>query len=274
MTGWGKPPEQIHTIAGPYQHGNSVLSYRLTPRTISMELVTRECSRDEWFNRRSRLLDQMGLNNALPNAPVPGVLRWHFIENNVYKRRDLDVFLTRGLAYEPLSNWRSHSLVENLEFTANNPVIYDPTPKSSVISTWTDELIFPATFPIVLGASYGTVSITYAGTWESFPTIVIAGPASGIYIENVSTGYFLRLDYNISVGETVTITLTYNARSVINNLGQSLIEHMSEDSSLGNFTLQTDEIVAGGVNIFYVYTISPDTTTRVTLNYLDRYYGI
>ena len=161
-----------------------------------------------------------------------------------------------------------------MEFIAPNPIIYDPTLKTAIINTWEESLIFPVTFPFVLGAHSGTASITYVGTWESFPTITITGPASGFYIENTSTGYYLQLDYNISVGETVTITLAPNNRSVENELGQDLISNISEGSGLGQFSIQTDEIVTNGINVFNVYTIGPDTPTTVVISYLNRYYGI
>lgn len=274
MEGWGKPPERFHTISGPYQQGDSVISYRLKPRTISLELVNREPSRDEWMYRRSQLLDQMGINNASPNSPVPGVLRWHFIQDNTYKIRALDVFLTRGLVYTPLSDWRSHSLVESLEFTANNPIVYDPTVKTLTINSFTSQLRFNMTYPFVLGTSVGSGNITYVGTWESYPTIIITGPAGGIYIENVTTGKKLRLDYTVSIGETVTITLTYENKTIVNDLGQSLINYLSEDSDLVDFSLQSSNIVSGGINSFYVYLSGPGATTSVVFSYTDKYYGV
>ncbi len=274
MTGWGKPPDQKRTISGPYQHGDTYVSYRLTPRTITLDLFHQYISRSELYRGRSELLDQMGLANASPNAPESGVLRWRYLQNNVYTVRDLDVVLEQGLGFTPLDGWREWSVAEGIEFTAHNPVIYDPTVKTATINSWAATMIFPTTLPFVLGAHYGTVNITYAGTWESFPTITITGPTSGIYIENASTGYFLRLDYTVSASETVTITLTYNNRSIVNNAGQSLMDSLSDDSDLGNFSIQTDEIVPNGINTFNVYTFGPDTTTTVVLTYLNRYYGL
>jgi hypothetical protein len=275
MAGWGKPPETRNEIVGPFQHGNTVVSYRLQPRTISLELLHKYCSRSELYSGRSELLDQMGLNNASPNAPIPGVLRWRYIENSLYKIRDLDVYLTRGLGFQPLEGWRHWSVQEGLEFIAPNPVIYEPVTRTTTLNSFTSTLTFPITFPFVLGASYSTASITYAGTWETFPTIVVTGPAAGVYIENQTTGKLLRLNYVVSPGETVTFTLTYNGRAITNNIGLSLLGYLSDDSNLGEFGLQHDPIVAGGINVINVYTSGIVAgTTSIVFNYYNRYYGI
>lgn len=274
MTGWGKPPEAWHEIAGPFQHGTTYVSYRLQPRTITLDLLHKYCSRSELYAGRSTLLDQMGIMNASPNAPVEGVLRWRYIQNDLYKVRDLDVYLSRGLGFQPLEAWRSWAVQESMEFIAPNPIIYEPVNRTLTINSFTSGLVLPVVFPFVLGAMVGTGSITYAGTWESYPTITITGPAVGVYIENSTTGNIIRLDYTVSAGETVTITLDYNYKTCSNQLGTNLLQYISTDSDMGDFAIQHDNIVTGGINNFTVYTIGATASTSIVLTYKNRYYGI
>lgn len=274
MTGWGKPPEAWHEMSGPFQHGTTFVSYRLQPRTITLDLLHKYCSRSELYAGRSTLLDQMGLNNASPNAPQAGVLRWRYIQNDQYLVRDLDVFLSRGLGFQPLESWRNWAVQESMEFIAPNPVIYEPVDRTATISTFTSTLRYPIVFPFVLGAVSGTSNITYTGTWESFPTITITGPASDIYILNQTTGSFIRLMYTVSVGETVTITLAYNNRAVTNNLGRNLLGYVSDDSTFNDFSLQTDNIVTSGINVMKVWLTGDGATTSVVFTYRNRYYGV
>lgn len=274
MTGWGKPPEELHTISGPYQHGNTLVSYRLAPRIISVDLGHESCSRSEWFNMRSRLVNEMGLNNASPNSPVPGTLLWQYFVNGVLTTRALDVYLTKGLGFAPLDGWRANSVLESLEFTAHNPVIYDPTQITQSIDTWTAELRFPVTPPFVLGTSSGSKVITYTGTWEEHPEIQIIGPAGNVYIENITTGKFIRFMYGVSVGETVTFDLTYNDISVTNNYNMDLMAYVSDDSAIGEFSLQPSPIVTGGNNTIKVYLAGNGATTKVNVLYYNRYYGV
>lgn len=274
MTGWGKPVETMHSISGPFQHGNTVVSYRLNPRTISLDLYHRECSRDEWHTGRSRLVNQMGLNNASSNSPVSGVLKWEYFIDSVLITRCLDVFLTKGLGFTPLSGWQKNAVLESLEFTAPNPVIYDPTERTSTVSSFTLGLVFPATFPVVLGSYGGSATIVYTGTWETTPQIAITGPAAGVYIANATTGKEIRFDYSISGLETVTFTLTQNNVSVVNNYGDDLISYVLDESDLNEFNLQPSSIVAGGSNVINVYVGGAAVPTTVVLTYLNRFYGI
>jgi len=274
MTGWGKPPESWHEIAGPFQHGNTRVSYRLQPRTVTLDLFHKYCSRSELYAGRSALLDQMGLMNASPNAPQEGVLRWRYLQGRNYIVRDLDVYLSRGLGFVPLDGWREWAVQESMEFVAPNPVIYEPVVRTSTINSFTSTLRYPVTFPFVLGAVYGTSSIVYTGTWETFPTITITGPASDLYIANQTTGAFIRFMYTVSVGETVTITLAYNDRAVTNNLGRNLLGYVSDDSTLGDFSIQHDNIVTGGTNVMEVWLLGDSAATSVVFTYKNRYYGV
>lgn len=274
MAGWGKPPDDKHTISGPYQHGETMVSYRLRPRTITLDIAHPHISRSEWHTGRSQLLGQMGLNNASPNSPVAGVLRWEYFENTVHKIRCLDVFLNRGLGFTPLEGWRQWTVAEGLEFIAPNPVVYDPTEQTGDIDTFTETLIFPTSFPFVLGAYYGTTSITYTGTWETNPTITVTGPAVGVFIENYTTQKFLRLGYTVSLGETITFSLNYDTKTIESSTGADLLSYLSDDSDLGEFSLLPDPIVAGGVNVINVYTIGATGATTFSFTYLNRYYGI
>jgi hypothetical protein len=273
MSGWGNPNSNVRSISTPYQHGETVVSYRLTPRTITLDLIYKGKSRSDWYDERSKLIDRMGLNNTFPNLPSLGTLRWEFLQNDVYVTRDLDCYLNRGLRYDNSLHWHEHGIRENLEFIALDPTIYDPLQVTETIDSFTEELILPMEFPFVLGTDVGTATITYTGTWTSYPIIEIDGPTEDFYLENTATGSILRLDYFISTGETVTFDLTPGSRSVTNQLGTNLIQYIL-DSDLNTFAIEHDPIVAGGVNTFLMYLINTGATTEVRINYFNRYYGI
>jgi hypothetical protein len=272
-TGWGKPGENFSTSVGAYQHGSSPISYRLNPRTIQVAVSHRFKSRAAYWSGRSELLSQMGLNNANPNTPIEGVLRRKYYEDDLVKTRCLDVFLRNGLVYERPEAYQEFSIVENLEFVANNPIVYDPSAKTGTISTFTSSLVLPAPFPIVLGAYYGTRTITYIGTWESYPTITVVGPATDFYIQNLTTGAEIRLNYAISAGETVTFDLSYDKKLVYNNFGISLMPYIIE-SDLDQFAILPSIQVTGGTNNFYVTLDGYAGSTLITLTYYNRYYGV
>ena len=64
----------------------------------------------------------------------------------------------------------------------------------------------------------------------------------GITVKNNSNGNFFTLNYKMSRGEEITVD--FHSRTVKNQLGKSLINHISEDTFLSEFKLEpgTNEI--------------------------------
>lgn len=271
--GWGHAPVNYKTTAGPYQHGESIVGSRLEPRSVTLTHRWNGCSRSEFWNHRGSILNTLRTSRTDYNNPVPGILRRIYFENGTRKIRDLDCALVAGLGFTTLPGSQLFDYQETLEFLAWNPIIYDPTLQTSTISSWTGSLILPFTFPFVLGCYYGSVNITYNGTWEELPTIEIDGPANDVYIENQDIGRGFGLDYHISTGETVTIDLSYAEKTITNNFGVNLIEHLTNDD-LGEFSLQPAPLVTGGVNTIWVSLFGQTTDTEVRVKYYNRYIGI
>lgn len=276
VEGYGMPSSSINTTSGPYQHGESVLSYRLDPREVSVSIRHNNCSMSNKWTDRDTLLDRLGLQQTDPNNPVEGTLRRIYYVNGVKKVRDLKVLLTEGLRFNapPVDRWDQWSITEQLTFTANNPILYDPTQITTTISPTSSTLQFPFTFPFVLGAKYGSSIINYIGSWYEYPTIEIDGPTTDITIWNVTTDKYIRYLGSIPGGNTVTIDLTYAAKTVTGSYDENLLGNIIE-SDLGTFNLSHSPIVSNGYNTIVVYaTDAVDTLTSVRIKYYTRYIGI
>ena len=282
VEGFGLPPQVINSTSGPYQHGEDVLSYRLSPRDVNVTIRHNACSKDDYWTYRDTLIDTLGLQRTDPNNPVEGTLRRIYYINGVRKTRDLKVLLTSGLKYiaPPNDKWDQWGINEELVFRAHNPIIYDPTQITSTITTFTSSLRFPFVFPFVLGNFTGTTTINYAGTWFEYPTIVITGPATDVTIHNTTTDKFIRLSGTIPVAETVTIDLTYGAKTVTGTHGEDLLGYITPESNLGDFSLLHDPLVSNGQNIINVYAYDTSFgagevyTTSIAIKYYNRYIGI
>lgn len=273
IDGFGLPPWEMSTSKGPFQHGESPESVRLQTRTVGVTLRHQGLNRTEYWGTRGTLLDYMRMNRASVNAPVPGVLRWISYRNGVKTIRDLDVFLTDGLLYKAPTGWDHFAVQEDLTFTAFNPVVYDPTAQVNTITSFVYGLILPITFPIVLGLALATANITYLGTWSEYPIITITGPAVGFFIQNVSTGILIGLNYTISTGETVTIDLRYDRKTITNNLGDDLIGYVSSNSEVGNFSLEPNPLITNGINEILLGVDGPTSDTSVVITHYRRYIG-
>ena len=63
--GWGLPPIEYFSQKGPFQHGVSVRDYRLQSRSVQFVLRVQGCSRDEYWAKRSALLDAIRPNRSV-----------------------------------------------------------------------------------------------------------------------------------------------------------------------------------------------------------------
>lgn len=275
ISGWGMPDYDMATNRGPYQHGETSLNLKLVPRTVDVDIRQSGCKRDEYYSIRDTILNELRPNRSDINNPTAGILKKIHWENGVKVERALNAFLSDGLIFDnPRTNtWDEFAINERLTFTALDPVIFDPNLITLTLTSFTDMLVFPATFPIVLGTIYNTQNITYEGTWFSYPTIEIDGPAVDFTIWNQSTDKIIRLSYNISTGETVTIDLRQDYKTVYNNYGTDLL-YTVQESQLGDFALEVDPIVTSGLNVVWVFLSNYTTDTAVRIKYYTRYIGV
>jgi len=277
-SGWGTPPINYITQRGPFQHGETVRDYFLRPRVIQMLIRQQFCNRDDWWGGRALLLDAIRPNRqTVPTAIEPGQLRRVQSDGSI---RDLNVYLTEGPRFEPRNRtgWDEWAFQEVLRFIAYDPIVFDPTEIEEVLGLdLTLELVFPIDFPIIFGASAidDTVDLTYSGTWETFPTIVITGPMSNFRIVNNTTGEEIELTYNIGVGDTITIDLSYGVKTVVDAGGTSRIGALTPESDLATFHIAPDPEAPGGVNNLTVTGLGATPgVTQVAVSYFNRYFGI
>lgn len=289
IEGTGMPPIDYITQRGPFQHGETLLGYRLRPRVIQMHVRQNFKNRAELFHGRLQILDVLRPNRI----GVTGKLRKGFGDGTLI---DIDVMVQQGPNFEPAKAdlWDEWSFDEIIRFVAYNPVFYNPyrkdhdfinitLPNGTRQDTLTLlNLIFPITFPIsfnrnigIPGVGGGAVAptidpniIAYAGSWLEYPTIELVGPLdSPLIINNTTTDETIRLNYSVAAGETVTIALTYGSKTITNDVGTNLIGFLSSDSDLGSFHLEP------GTNSFTTAILGQDNNSRVKFRYYDRYIG-
>ena len=277
--GLGMPPIEYITQKGPYQHGATLIDYRLQPRTIQLLLRQDSCSRTDYWNNRAALLNAIRPNRYVGLNYGPGVLRKKFEDGKI---RDIQVTIEQGPVFtaRSLDRWDEYGYTETIRFIAYDPIFYDPAINTVTYATAPEdflELVFPIDFPIEFSSSYfasGSVPLTYSGTWFSFPQIVITGPQKSIDIQNLSTGERIFIDYDISNGEIVTINLDYGNKTVSNNFGTNLIGTVSTDSDLATFHIAPAPEVASGINNISVISTGNTSSSKIELKYTTRYIGL
>lgn len=119
------------------------------------------------------------------------------------------------------------------QFVAADPAIYADTSSTLVLSPFAASagLTYPVTYPKAYGAAgSGAGSIAAnAGDWETWPTVTIAGPTTGVLtnpqLDNVTTGLTLALTANggvsIAAGQSLVVAMHPRDRSVAFTTGAS-----------------------------------------------------
>lgn len=279
ISGLGMPPITYRVQKGPFQHGVTPLGFVLDPRVISFIHRRNGNCRDDYWNNRADLLDFLRPNRQPLGVFQTFVLRKILPNGN---KRDLNVLIQQGPTFtgKVPGRWDEFSFSEALQFVAHDPVFFDPELFSVTMSlptTLADDIVFSFDFTFIfLGSGEGaTDTITYNGTWQSFPTIIMHGPLTNPVVANLTTQEKIQLETTIAAGRTVTINLEFGNKTVFDDLGNNLIGDLSTDSDLATFHLAPTPEAPLGVNTMSVAASGMvNGQSQIFLQYFERYIGI
>lgn len=276
FAGYGMSPIKYVEQQGALQHGTTIYDYKLQRRVVQWLIRQNGCDRWDYWDKRAEFVDYLRPNHHTLNNFGPGKLRKYLPDGSI---RDLDVHLEFGPIFaSPTRYWDEWGFTESIRFVAPDPTFYDPTVKSitSSLAIAPTELEFPVTFPIDFSSSLidDTNNISYLGNWLTYPTIVITGPISGFRVSNEATGEFILLSHEIDPGETVTISLEFGNKSVIDSLGENLIGSILPESDLATFHVAPAPEAASGTNPIKIIGAGAGAATNIEVQYNDRFIGI
>jgi len=288
FTGMGMPQITYITQSGPNQPGETILSFNLEPRYIQYVIAQGgACSRMTWWDNRERLGTLLSPARQTPTATQYETGRLRVIRPDG-SMRDIDAVIQDGPKFEPRDPgvWNEWNYIETLRFKCPDPTWYNPV---RVDTTWTltvyEGLIFyeatdyPNNLTFPDNAIFGTDVITagtgvvYTGTWFGYPTIYITGPMYAPCVENQTLGQKIALNYNVAIGEVITINTTYGRKSITNNFGDNLMGTLTKDSSM-EFFLAHHPWATGGVNVLQCSGSGSTAATEVRFTYYTRYITI
>lgn len=267
----GLPPVEYLTRR-PYKADRLVEEgFRLNPRSFSIAYqFLNDCTRDEYWQARADLL-----NVVRPNRGE--ALTVTLILADGTKRAIKARALTPVFPSVPVDTVNEWNFSEVLQFDAFDPTWFDPDSVTSEVSNEpAEELAFPIAFDdenvyFGEGASFGSITINYTGTWYSYPIITIDPPYSSVRIHHSQLNVDLELLVSSS---TRQIIIDLDTPSIVDDLGNSLFNFLTPDSDLQGFKIEVAPIVASGINTL-IFTIPGSSgATAVNVEYLTRYIGI
>lgn len=271
--GFGAPPTQFITRRGYKMNGQVFIDSLLNERRIEVDFWhSPACNRQDYWNTRATL------HNILrPNRGGMLTLTLYQPGGN---QRAIKVFADPGFEFPPErdNNW---SIREQLSFVALDPIWFDPDTTSTdyaMTGQVNTDLVFPITFPIQFGTSgliFSTGSITYPGTWKTYPTFTITGPYTSVSIINMQTNAVLTMVVPINAGETRIIDLTPGSQRVEDINGVSRFNELGEDSNLIDLNIRPDPEVAGGIQTIRVIMLNGTMgQSSARISYFNRYFAI
>lgn len=133
--------------------------------------------------------------------------------------RQINARPSRRSIPDAIDDWAGMTTEPTVEFVATDPRIYDASLQAPTtpLATVSGGMTFPATFPLGFGApaSGGFIFVTNNGTFETRPLAIIQGPVNNPSIQNVTSGQTLA--FSITLGSTDSLTVDFNARTVLLN---------------------------------------------------------
>lgn len=268
--GLGLSPLHRITERGPEQHGDSDLGFKLDPRTIKLIIAAFGTDRATYWDVRSTLLQIFN--------PAAGelTLTWT-LDNGAI--RALDV-VTSGEGSMPSSDSFKVAQQVGLMLRAKDPTYYDPVGKSVTFGIGGGSVGF--TVPMAVPTGIGSTSIaqsktiTYGGTWRALPDLIrIKGPITDPVITNVATGE--KLDFTgttIASGAYYDIDCSWDAKTIVDQLGANQYSKLVRGSSLNTFHLAPAPEVPGGLNDIRVSGTGITNVTEIYIQYFERFVGI
>lgn len=270
--GLGMAPVERLTERGPLQDGETAIGFRLTARTINLVLVIDGTDEAGYFTQRNALL------NIFKPRTTPIKLRFTLPDASI---RQIDTYYVNGMGLSSADKgaFGPYSHKVGFQLVAPDPTWYDPTTiaVNFGITAASGTFAVPLAVPISVGSSTlnQTTTVTYTGTWKTFPTVTIYGPVANPVITNETTGD--KLDFTgttIANGDYFVIDTRYGYKTVVDSTGTNKIATLTDDSDLATFSLEADPDAPNGVNSISVTGSSANTTTAVYLSYFNRYVGL
>lgn len=268
--GEGLPPINYLTQRGPFQDGNTLVDEFLQSRVVQLIIRHNYRSRNAYTAGRQALVGILNPRLQLVDGlQTLGTLRKYLMDGS---RRDLACMPIQGPNFAPRgSEWQEWSYQEALRFQGFDPTYTNPVQHSQAFAGQGSQLVGPMTGPIIGTMLDSIITINYAGTWRSYPTFTVLGPASAVRIENLTTGEQLFVNYPLSAGQIMTISLVQGSKAITLADGTDLIGYLSTDSDLASWHLTETN---GGVNVLHAWASGPNASSLVTVNWYDKYLGI
>lgn len=259
FSGLGMPNLQWITDKTPYNDGELFRGFRAQKREIDITIRANGCSREEYWNLRSELIEALrpriinnydnfdphtsfeiwwGLNNLREGSMLPARLTIT-LPGNV--QRAIDVYYMDGAVFQPrnLDDWDEYGFEDTITLVCPYPYFYDPNWKQAYIpenirEIWLDYHGTAVSKPLIVATN-----VSFTGT-----------PGAGQYLQvfnSIPDNRYIRLSF-----------LPYESSSVIINTAPGRKRAVyAPANSLGDYTFDITEHIEYNSTGFAEFSLGP-----------------
>jgi len=268
--GLGLPPLHRLTERGPQQHGETDLGFRLAPRIFSLVFTLPASNNNGYYQNRDTLLRYI--------KPMDAALSWRFVLDNGETRQIDCHAIDAPLAFDAGEIYLLGKA--GVQYKAPEPTFYDPVEGcvTFALGGGGDSFDIPLAIPWKVGVSTLDQSrtISYPGSWRTYPVIKIEGPITDCAITNDTTGEVLDFTgTTIAAGDYYEIDCRYGYKTVTDSNGANKIADLTTDSDLATFHLAA--AIGGNATRENSITVTGSAVTAATevyFRYKERYIGL
>jgi hypothetical protein len=261
--GFGPVDPQRYAEKGPQQHGDTDRGFLLPPRYFGITLFISATSESDLETKRLALMRLF---------PASAALKIKKTQANAGVRQ-IDCYRVAWAVV----NREGFGETIKLQFKASNPAWYDPTQVTTTLTQGGDGFAVPMSVPFGVGSSSLNLStgINYGGTWLTYPTLRITGPATNPVLSNTTTGETLTFSGTIPAGDYYDIDLAYGAKTVVDSGGTNRVSALSTDSDLATWHIAPPvDGTATRTNTITLTGTGSAAATALRIQYYTRYDGI
>ena len=268
--GFGLAPSHQLTQRGPFQQGDTYVGFRLDPRIIQLPLVVEATSPEDSFSKRAKLASLF----RMTDDAVKIRMSWTDASGTYDRAITGRVFGQLSLDTDSKYN----TIRTTVQIRCNDPTWVDSTQNSAVLTGTAagTPTSYPKAYPVTYGSTgidkYTT--ITYAGTWESYPVIQVLGPVTNLVIVD-ARGNIISFASAIPAFALWTIDLSYGVYTVYDQTGANQFSALTAVSDPVNWKIYPEsDQVPNGTNSIGVSGTGTDANTNITIYYYSRFIGV
>jgi hypothetical protein len=120
----------------------------------------------------------------------------------------------------------------------------------------------------------GIATCTNAGTTSAYPIITVTGPGTLLSVRNETTGKELLFNLYVNAGETITIDLTPDHKTIVSSWRGNVISSLLRGSDLMTWCLAPDPQAAGGANKVSCFMTGTTGASGASATWTARYWSL